>query len=105
MRKQASDFAVQHPDQLAAAWRCDPQELFGGQAERMLLVHRCDIVEAVEVADRLLVRLVLDQLFGAWVKKADVGIDAPDESPSSSSTRRSTPCADGSCGPKLIVKL
>ncbi len=42
----------------------------------MLLVHRRDVVEPVEVADRLQVGLVLDQLLGAAVQQADVRIDA-----------------------------
>ena len=42
----------------------------------MLLVHRRDVVEPVEVADGLQVGLVLDQLLGAAMQEADVGIDA-----------------------------
>ena len=42
----------------------------------MLLVHRRDVVEPVEVADRLQVGLVLDQLLGAAMQQADVRVDA-----------------------------
>ena len=42
----------------------------------MLLVHRRDVVEPVEIADGLQVGLVLDQLLGAAVQQADVRIDA-----------------------------
>ncbi len=44
----------------------------------MLLVHRRDIVEPVEIRDRLQIGLVLDQLFGAAMKQADMRIDARD---------------------------
>ncbi len=42
----------------------------------MLLIHRRDVVEPVEVADGLQVGLVLDQLLGAAMQEADVRIDA-----------------------------
>ena len=42
----------------------------------MLLVHRRHVVEPIEVADRLQIGLVLDQLLGAAVQEADVGVDA-----------------------------
>ena len=45
----------------------------------MLLVHRRDIIEPVEIRDRLQIGLVLDQLFGAAVKQADMRIDALDD--------------------------
>ena len=53
-----------------------PEQLLAGEAEGVLLVHRRDVVEAVEIADRLQVGLVLDQLLGAAVQQADVGVDA-----------------------------
>ena len=45
----------------------------------MFLVHRRDIVEPVEVRQRLQVRFVLDQLFRAPVQKSDMRIDALDD--------------------------
>ena len=45
----------------------------------MFLVHRRDIVEPVEVGQRLQVRFVLDQLFRATVQKSDMRIDALDD--------------------------
>ena len=36
-------------------------ELFDREAERMLLVHRRDVVEAIEIRQRLQVGFVLDQ--------------------------------------------
>ncbi len=44
----------------------------------MLLVHRRDIVEPVEIRDRLQIGLVLDQLLGAAMQKTDMRIDARD---------------------------
>jgi len=45
----------------------------------VFLVHRRDIVEPVEVGQRLQVRFVLDQLFRATVQKSDMRIDALDD--------------------------
>ena len=45
----------------------------------MLLVHRRDIVEPVEIRDRLQIGLVLDQLLGAAMQQADMRIDALDD--------------------------
>ena len=42
----------------------------------MLLIHWRDVVEPVEIRDRLQVRLLLDQLFGAAMQETDVRIDA-----------------------------
>src|SRR5262249_39377500 len=56
----------------------DSQELLGCQRERMLLVHRRDVVEPVEIGQGLQIGLVLNQLFGAAVQRADVRIDALD---------------------------
>ena len=44
----------------------------------MLLVHRRDIVEPVEIRQRLEIGLVLDQLLGAAMQKPDMRIDAVD---------------------------
>ena len=63
---------------LRAARDRDAQKLFRRQAERMLLVHRRDIVEAVEIGKRLQIGLVLDQLLGAAMKQADVRVHAGD---------------------------
>src|SRR5262249_56729846 len=42
----------------------------------MFLVHRCDVVEPVEVGQRLQVRFVFDQLLGSAVEQSDMRIDA-----------------------------
>ena len=45
----------------------------------MLLVHRRDIIEPVEIGHRLQIGLGLDQLFGAAMQQADMRIDALDD--------------------------
>ncbi len=45
----------------------------------MLLVHRRDVIEPVEIGQGLQIGLVLDQLFGSAVQQADVRIDALDD--------------------------
>src|SRR5512132_3223655 len=42
----------------------------------MFLVHRGDVVEPVEVGQRLQVRFVFDQLLGSAVEQSDMRIDA-----------------------------
>ncbi len=79
VREMTADLGVEHADQLSALRNRETQQLLGGEAEGVLLVHRRDIVEPVEVADGLQIRLGLDQLLGAAVQEADVGIDALDQ--------------------------
>ena len=76
VRQQAADLAEEHADQLSALGHLEAQKLLRRQAEGVLLVHGRDVVEPVEIADGLQVGLVLDQLLGAAVQKADMGIDA-----------------------------
>ena len=45
----------------------------------MLLVHRRDVVEPIEIRHRLQIGLVLDQLFGAAMQQPDMRIDALDD--------------------------
>ena len=79
VRQDAADFGIEHADELAAARHLDAQQLLDRQAEGMLLVHRRDIIEPVEIGDRLQVGLVLDQLLGAAMQQADMRIDALDD--------------------------
>ncbi len=44
----------------------------------MLLIHRRDIIEPVEIGDRLQIGLGFDQLLGAAMQKPDMRIDALD---------------------------
>src|SRR5690606_30510862 len=79
MRQDAADFSVKHTDELATPRHFDAQHALNGQSIGMLLVHRCHIVEAIEIGQRLKIGLVLDQLFGAAVKQANMRINALDE--------------------------
>ena len=45
----------------------------------MFLVHRRDVIQAVEIGNRLQIGLVLDQLLGAAMQQADMRIDAGDD--------------------------
>src|SRR6516164_7785197 len=78
MRQETADLAVEHADQLAAARHLDAQQLFGRKAKRVLLVHRGDIVEPVEIRDRLQIGLMFDQFFGSAMEQTDVRIDTLD---------------------------
>src|SRR6266566_7868604 len=89
----------------------DRGTLAGGEAASYWYVsfanlHRQDqhcssqAIDASGVGQRLEVGLVLDQLLGPAVQ-----MTRSTTSPSSSNTRRSTPCAAGCWGSKLRVKL
>ena len=70
------DLREQDPDPLPALRHLDAQQLLGGQRKRVLHTHRRDVVEPIEIRQRLRVRLVLDQLLGAAVQQPDMRIDA-----------------------------
>src|SRR5262249_48550127 len=75
MGEQPADLGIHHAEELRAFGDVDSQELLGCQRERMLLVHRRDVVEPVEIRQRLQIGLILDQLLGSAVQQADVRID------------------------------
>ena len=79
MVEDAADLGIEHADILAALGHFQAQQLLDRQAEGVLLVHRRDIVEPVEIGDRLQIGLVLDQLLGAAMEQADMRIDARDD--------------------------
>ena len=74
-----ADFAIEHPDVLRALGRPHAHELLDGQREGMLLVHRRDIVQPIEIGHGLQVGLVLDQLFRTAMQEADVRIGPLDD--------------------------
>ena len=57
----------------------DAEQLLDREAVGMLLVHRRDIVEPVEIGQRLQIGLGLDQLLGAAMQQADMRVDALDD--------------------------
>src|SRR5262249_42022236 len=79
VRQQATDLAIEHADQLPAPGYRDAEELLRRQAERMLLVHRRDVVEPIEIGQRLQVGLVLDELLSPAMEKPDMRIGAGDD--------------------------
>src|SRR4051812_31239033 len=60
MRENAADLGIEHANELRPAWRLDAEQLLHREAEAVLLAHRRDIVEAVEIRDRLQVCLCLN---------------------------------------------
>src|SRR6266446_3693610 len=76
MREQTSDLAIEDADELPAPGHREAEQLLGCQTERVFLVHRRDVIEPVEVGQRLQVGLVLDQFFGPAVQKTDMRVDA-----------------------------
>ena len=56
-----------------------PQQVLDREHVGVLLRHRRDVVEAIEVADALDVGPVLDQLLGAAMEQADVRVGALDD--------------------------
>src|SRR5262249_44701091 len=79
MREQAPDLAIEDADELPALGHRDAEQFLGCQTERVFLIHRRDVIEPVEVGQRLQVGLVLDQLLGPAVQKADMRVDALDD--------------------------
>ena len=79
MIQDTGDLREQHTDVLATLRRRDAQQFLHRQRIGMLLVHRRDVVEPVEVRHCLQVALVLDQLLGTAMQQADVGIAAFDD--------------------------
>ncbi len=60
----------------AALRHGDADQLLDRERISVLLVHRRDVVEPVEIGQRLEIGLVLDQLLGAAMEQADMRIDA-----------------------------
>ena len=76
--EEAADLAIEHADELAALGHVDAEKPLDREREGMLLVHRRDVIEPVEIGHRLQIGLVLDQLLGAAMQQPDMRIDALD---------------------------
>ncbi len=74
MVEDARDLGEEHADVLRARRRLDAEQLLDRERVGMLLAHRRDIVEPVEIGHRLEIGLVLDQLLGAAMEEADMRI-------------------------------
>ena len=79
VREDAADLGIQHPDQLGPVRDVHAQQLLDRKAEGVLLVHRRDVIEPVQIRHVLKVGAGLHQLLGAAVQQADVRIDARDQ--------------------------
>ena len=79
VREDAADFRIENADQLAAHRDFEAEQLFDGERESVLLVHRRDVVETIEVRNGLQIGLRLDQLFGSAMQKTDMRINALDD--------------------------
>ena len=76
MRQQAADLAIEHADELAAPWNRNAEKPLDREGVRVLLIHRRDIVEPIEIGHVLQVGARLHELFSAAVQEADMGVDA-----------------------------
>src|ERR1019366_2979890 len=76
MRKKPADLAKEHSDELRSLWKLEAKQFLRRETEGVLLIHRRDIIQPVEIWQRLQVGLVLDELLGAAMQKPDMGIDA-----------------------------
>ena len=74
----ARQLGKQHPQILRAFGHFEIEQLLNREHIGMLLTQRRAVIQAVEVRQRLQISLLLDQLFGAAVKQADMRIDALD---------------------------
>ena len=74
-----ADLTIENTDILATARHFDTYGALDGQRPGMLLIHRRHIVQAVEIGKRLKIGLMLDQLFGAAMKKADMRVGPLDD--------------------------
>ena len=76
--QQTRDFREHHADVLGANRHLDAQQLFDGQAVRVLIAHHRHIVQPVHIRQRLDVGLGFGQLFGRAVQQTDVRVGTLD---------------------------
>src|SRR5581483_12407762 len=79
MRQKTPDFAEQNADQLRAFRHVEPEQLFRSEAESVLLIHGRDIIEPVEIRDRLQIRLLLDEFFSPPMQQTNMRVDTLDD--------------------------
>ncbi len=101
VRIEAAQLGEQHANPLRALGNFEVEQLFDGQAVAEVVGQRVEIIDAVGERDHLLIELGLAGLLDAGVQIADLGIEADDDFAVDLSTRRSTPCVAGCCGPML----
>ena len=70
------DLGIEDADILRARRRFDPEQMLDRQGVGVLLAHRRDVIEPVEIRQRLQVGLVFDQLLGAAMQQTDMRVRA-----------------------------
>ena len=75
----AGQLGEQDAQILRAQRHVEAEQLLDGEDEAVLLAHRRDVIEPVEIGQRLKVGLVFAQLFGAAVEQADMRVDPLDD--------------------------
>ena len=78
MRKQAADLAIKHTDELGAPRNRNAEKPLDRERIRVLLIHRRDVVEPIQIRHVLQVRARLHQFFGAAMQEADMRVDPLD---------------------------
>ena len=74
MVQHARDLGEQDADPLAALRHLDAEQLLDAEHVGVLHAHRRDVVEPVEIRQRLQVGAVLDQLLGAAMQQPDMRV-------------------------------
>jgi hypothetical protein len=78
MRQQAADLAIKHSDELAAPRNRNAEQPLDRQRISVLLIHRRDIVEPIQIGHVLQVRARLHEFLGAAMQEADMRVDPLD---------------------------
>ena len=72
--QNTANFAVQNTDQLRAARYFYPRQLLNRQTPCVLLVHRCHVIQTVEIRQVLQISTALHQLLCTTVQQANMRI-------------------------------
>ena len=72
--QDARDLVEHHADVLRADRRLDAEQLLDREHVSVLVAHHRHVVETIHVADRLVVRLALGELFGRAVQQPDMRV-------------------------------
>ncbi len=79
VRHQAADLGEDHADELRTARHRDAEQFLNREAIGVFLIHRCAIIEPVEIRQCLQEGFGFDQLFSAAMEETDMRIDALDD--------------------------
>ncbi len=74
--EEPADLAEKRAYELRPRWNGNSEEFLLGQRKGMLLIHRTDIVQTIEIRHRLHIGFLLHQLFGAAVEQSDMRINS-----------------------------